>query len=188
VCNYKTPTVIPVTPPITPPVTPSKLTVAVTVDKTTAQTPMTVSFKNTTIGAVSHSWDFGNGIVSSLMSPTPQTYTKAGSYSVKYIATGSDGKTAIKTINLNATASSSDTGIVKPICTSLQTYNATTNTCVAGSGGSGGNTAKLACTGMNRGSAFDVTCALEKGNENYLYMAAGAVGLLALVLIMKNRG
>ena len=198
----------PVTPPTTPPVVSTPLVVKISTNQTNAPIPMVVKFTNTTIGAISHLWNFGDGTTSTAMSPPEKTYAKAGSYTVTYVAKGSDDKTDTQTITITATTSAGGTGIVKPVCTSTQTYNSTTNTCDTGSAikpvctstqtynattntcvsNTPGVVKTVPCVGMNRSGAFDVTCALEKGNENYLYVAAGAVGLLALILIMKNRG
>jgi hypothetical protein len=56
----------------------------------------------------------------------------------------------------------------------------TTGTCVNGKC-SGATTT---CDGLNRNGSFDPTCILETGNEMYLY---GAIGAIALLLMMKNR-
>jgi len=47
-----------------------------------------------------------------------------------------------------------------------------------------GSVAKSPCVGLNRDGSLDPTCIIEKGNENYLYMAIGAVVLL---LLLKKR-
>ncbi|RYE16577.1 MAG: PKD domain-containing protein, partial [Sphingobacteriales bacterium] len=52
--------------------------------------PTTVVFTNTTIGAVSYLWDFGNGNTSTAANPT-QTYVSGGSYTVRLIATNANG-------------------------------------------------------------------------------------------------
>lgn len=52
--------------------------------------PVTASFTNTSSGAVSYLWDFGDGGTSTAASPT-HTYTTSGSFTVKLIATNSNG-------------------------------------------------------------------------------------------------
>lgn len=59
-----------------------------TSDKGDGIAPCTVSFTNTSKNAVSYSWDFGDGNTSILENPT-NTYTSAGTYTVKLIATDS---------------------------------------------------------------------------------------------------
>ncbi len=52
----------------------------------------TVTFNNTTIGGTTYAWDFGNSATSTLTSPT-QSYTNAGTYSVKLTATNANNCT-----------------------------------------------------------------------------------------------
>lgn len=52
--------------------------------------PATVTFNNTTTGAVSYQWFFGNGQNSTQTSPS-YTYTTSGSYTVTLVATNSNG-------------------------------------------------------------------------------------------------
>jgi len=54
--------------------------------------PVTASFTNSSTGAVSYLWDFGDGGTSTVASPT-HTYTTSGSFTVKLIATNSNGCT-----------------------------------------------------------------------------------------------
>ncbi|HRB38584.1 MAG TPA: PKD domain-containing protein, partial [Bacteroidia bacterium] len=56
--------------------------------------PLTVSFNNTSTNATSYHWDFGNGAVSVLNSPVI-TFTTAGNYYVKLIATNSSGSDSV---------------------------------------------------------------------------------------------
>ena len=49
-----------------------------------------VTFTNTSSGADSYAWDFGDGETSTEMSPT-HVYTTAGSFTVKLVATNVDG-------------------------------------------------------------------------------------------------
>lgn len=53
--------------------------------------PVSVTFGNTTTGAVSYSWNFGNGQTSTLQNPAAVNYTTAGTYNVSLIATNSFG-------------------------------------------------------------------------------------------------
>lgn len=52
---------------------------------TTGCAPMLVNFNNTSTGATSYSWDFGNGATSVLVNPST-TYTSPGTYTVKLTA------------------------------------------------------------------------------------------------------
>ena len=65
--------------------------------------PLSVSFTNTTTGAVSYSWDFGNGNTSTAMTPPTQSYTAVGSYTVALVATSASGCTDVhsETIVIN---------------------------------------------------------------------------------------
>lgn len=51
--------------------------------------PMTLTFQNHSVDAISHFWDFGDGITSELESPTHTFAT--GTYTLKYYATSADG-------------------------------------------------------------------------------------------------
>lgn len=52
--------------------------------------PLSVTFRNTSTGATSYSWSFGDGTTSTLQSPV-HTYSKSGSYSVSLTATNQSG-------------------------------------------------------------------------------------------------
>ena len=54
--------------------------------------PLSVSFDNQSTGAVSYSWDFGNGAISTVENPTV-VYLAPGSYTVSLIATSTTGST-----------------------------------------------------------------------------------------------
>lgn len=53
--------------------------------------PVSVSFNNTSTGATSYSWNFGNGQTSTQQTPNPVNYTSAGTYNVTLITTNSFG-------------------------------------------------------------------------------------------------
>ena len=50
-----------------------------------------IQFINTSTDATTFHWDFGNGNFSTLKTPS-NVYYKTGSYSVKLVAIGEDGK------------------------------------------------------------------------------------------------
>lgn len=52
--------------------------------------PLVTSFSNTSVGATSYQWNFGDGATSTQASPT-HTYNAAGSYTVRLIATSAAG-------------------------------------------------------------------------------------------------
>lgn len=52
--------------------------------------PFTTQFTNTTTGAASYAWDFGDGTTSTAAAPS-HTYTSLGSYTVRLIATSANG-------------------------------------------------------------------------------------------------
>lgn len=62
-----------------------------TVDQNTGCVPLTVSFTNTSLNAVSWHWDFGNGNFSTSQHPS-NVYLAAGSYSVKLVAFSASGQ------------------------------------------------------------------------------------------------
>lgn len=62
--------------------------------------PLTVNFTNSSNGAVTYSWDFGDGSTSTATSPA-HTYTAPGVYNVQLIATGTCTSSSIDTITLN---------------------------------------------------------------------------------------
>src|SRR6185436_15598270 len=54
----------------------------------------TISFTNTTVGAVTYTWDFGDGNTSALANPS-HSYSNPGTFTVKLIATSSSGCNSI---------------------------------------------------------------------------------------------
>jgi gliding motility-associated-like protein len=61
-----------------------------TPDMAGCKAPHTAAFTNSTTGAVSYVWDFGDGTTSNDANPT-HTYTTAGTYNVMLIATNANG-------------------------------------------------------------------------------------------------
>jgi len=61
-------------------------------DTTTGEAPLTVNFNNTSTGASTYEWDFGDGNTSTDVSPT-HIYTQQGSYMVELVATNNLGCT-----------------------------------------------------------------------------------------------
>jgi len=80
-----------------------------TANKTQGCSPLVVVFTNTSTGATSYSWDFGNLNTNTTTTLAPQTatYNKAGTYTVKLIASNggsSNTKTMTITVFSNPTA------------------------------------------------------------------------------------
>ncbi len=73
-----------------------------TANSSSCTLPFSVTFSNTSTGASSYYWDFGNGNTSTATNPST-TYTSAGSYNVKLVATNSSGctDTIVKTAYIN---------------------------------------------------------------------------------------
>jgi gliding motility-associated-like protein len=60
-------------------------------DKTVScKAPLTVNFSNTTIGAITYYWNFGDGTTSTEKQPT-HTYSQLGNYTVTLVGTNSNG-------------------------------------------------------------------------------------------------
>ncbi|MDF2451365.1 MAG: hypothetical protein K0S26_869 [Bacteroidota bacterium] len=67
-------------------------------DPMLGEIPLTVTFTNTSVGATSYSWNFGNGLSSSFTDPNT-IYTNAGTYTVTLVAfSGACSDTITKTI------------------------------------------------------------------------------------------
>lgn len=67
-------------------------------DPMLGEIPLTVTFTNTSVGATSYSWDFGNGLASSSTDPNT-IFTNAGTYTVTLVAyAGACSDTITKTI------------------------------------------------------------------------------------------
>ncbi|MEM7038182.1 MAG: PKD domain-containing protein, partial [Bacteroidota bacterium] len=67
-------------------------------DSTEGCSPLVVNFVNTTTGATSYVWDFGNGNTSTLVNPGA-TYSAPGQYTVKLVATGPGGVDSVVQTN-----------------------------------------------------------------------------------------
>lgn len=73
--------------------------------------PANVSFSNSSTGATSYLWDFGDNSTSTSTSPT-HTYTQGGVYTVKLTATGAGGNhSTTKTVNIATPTSVKITGV-----------------------------------------------------------------------------
>src|SRR5258705_7697545 len=62
-----------------------------TVNQNNGCSPLNVQFTNTSTGAVSFFWDFGDGNTSTLTNPS-NIYTNAGNYNVMLVATALPGQ------------------------------------------------------------------------------------------------
>ncbi len=69
---------------------PTVLVAGFSATPTTGTAPLSVQFTDTSINAVSTSWNFGDGAVSADTNPT-HVYTEAGTYTVTLTATGESG-------------------------------------------------------------------------------------------------
>ena len=58
---------------------------------TSCKAPLTASFTNTSTGASSWLWDFGDGTTSNLQNPPPHTYIAAGNYQVTLTTSSAGG-------------------------------------------------------------------------------------------------
>lgn len=69
-----------------------------TAGPTAGVAPLTVNFTNTSTGATSYSWNFGDGNISISANPS-DTYTSAGIYTVTLTAIGAGGTNSITKVN-----------------------------------------------------------------------------------------
>ncbi|MFM8918148.1 MAG: PKD domain-containing protein, partial [Bacteroidota bacterium] len=74
-----------------------------TIGNTVSCAPVQTLFTNTSNGAVSYNWTFGNGTSSNIASPTAN-FTVSGNYDVTLTATSANGCTASITQQVNVTA------------------------------------------------------------------------------------
>ncbi len=73
---------------------------------TSGTPPLTVNFTNSSTGATSYSWDFGDGTTSKDLNPT-KIFSKAGSFNVKLSAISSSGSNYLtKSVVVNAGSNS----------------------------------------------------------------------------------
>lgn len=96
--------------------------------------PLLVTFSNTSSGATSYSWDFGNGATSVLTSPS-STFTAPGTYTVKLTAiNGTQSSTTTKTVTVISAPSVAFSATPLSGCPGLAvTFTNTTNLNVSGS-------------------------------------------------------
>lgn len=67
---------------------------------TSCSPPLNVNFTNTSVAAVSQTWNFGNGNTSTAVTPPVQTYTASGTYIVSLTTTSATGCQDIVTSNI----------------------------------------------------------------------------------------
>ncbi|WP_035850165.1 collagenase [Kitasatospora azatica] len=79
---------------------------------TALATDLTVSFTDTSTGAASRSWDFGDGTASTAANPV-KTYPAAGSYTVRLTVTNSQGVSATSSQTVTVTGASECTAADK---------------------------------------------------------------------------
>lgn len=98
---------------------------------TSCSVPLTASFSNSSSGAATYDWDFGDGGTSTATNPT-HTYNTAGAYTVRLIVTNASGckDTVIKTgyVNITSVHSAFTLSTPSPFCpgTSVPLINNTT--------------------------------------------------------------
>jgi PKD repeat protein len=63
--------------------------------------PLSVDFVNTSTGAVSYAWNFGNGNFSTLVNPQ-NVFVNAGTYTITLTATSANGQTDTETLQIEA--------------------------------------------------------------------------------------
>ena len=68
-------------------------TASFTMDASSGRTPFTVQFTDTSVGATSRSWNFGDGVTDTTANPT-HTYTASGTYTVTLTASNASGSTS----------------------------------------------------------------------------------------------
>lgn len=67
---------------------------------TSCSPPLTVDFNNTSVSAVSQTWNFGNGNTSTAVNPPAETYTNPGTYIVSLTTTSATGCVDVVTSNI----------------------------------------------------------------------------------------
>jgi PKD repeat protein len=70
--------------------------VAFSLDKTSGTAPCEIAFTNTTTNANEYLWDFGDGTNSNLKDPAKKTYTQAGNYTIRLIASKGECKDTLE--------------------------------------------------------------------------------------------
>ncbi len=96
-------------------------------------TPFQVNFTNSTTGAVSYNWKFGDGNISTAANPT-HTYTTSGNFSVTLVATASNGckDTFVRSSYISVGQVIANFTTNTPICAGSPVYF--TNTTTPGTG------------------------------------------------------
>lgn len=102
-----------------------------TADPQTGPVPLIVTFTNTSIEATSFRWNFGDGITSTLLSPT-HTYTKTGVYTVTLNASGPAGNATATTIITATDEAISGLNVVSDSPTAVKQVTTLTATTVTG--------------------------------------------------------
>lgn len=90
---------------------------------------VTATFNNTSVGASSYTWNFGNGTTSTLQSPAPVTYSTAGNYLVSLTTQSASGCSNVSSQQVQVFATPTITTVSDTICTGGQaTISATAST------------------------------------------------------------
>ena len=85
---------------------------AFTASTTSGAAPLTINLTNTTVGATSYSWDFGDGTTATTTNAS-KTYSTGGTFTITLTATGTGGTdTATTDVTISSSASFSITGSV----------------------------------------------------------------------------
>jgi len=78
--------------------------------------PLAVTFTDTSVNATSWAWDFGDGMTSTVQNPPAHTYLIAGNYTVKLTATNGDGSNTLTRANyITARCNLYIGGVLNPI-------------------------------------------------------------------------
>lgn len=170
----------------------------------------TVSFMITGCSGtpVSYSWDFGDGATSTGNGTKTHVYASAGTFYPQLMVTNPSGDSSSVKGTVTVTSAGTVTPVIRTSGTggtivvnssghqvvvtsgTVLTTGSGTHIVVTTSGhaitSSGtviniGETTTTTCSGLYRNGAIDPTCALQTGNEMYLYGAAAAVILVILL-------
>jgi PKD repeat protein len=136
---------------------------AIASDKTGGVAPCIVTFTNSTTGASSYQWAFGDGSASSEQAPPAHTFTAAGTYQVQMIATSTSGCKDTAKVNIVVTG----VGNITPVAG----FTITNNGCTAGCTVTFTNTSTNATSYLWRFG--DNTTATDQ-SPAHVYAAAGS--------------